>query len=92
VRQARVADNSVLLVVPNGKVRMGAQHSSLLPPNPHELLRESFTDFSKNPNMKCQENVSGRGINGRMRSLCERASDIAFRSQTAFLCFMQLSQ
>ena len=38
-----------------------------------------YRNFNKTPNMKCQENLLVRGINGRMRSLCERASDIACR-------------
>jgi hypothetical protein len=41
VRQARRANNSALLVVPNVKLRMEAQHS-ILPLNLHDLLRESF--------------------------------------------------
>ena len=79
--QARVADHCVPLLVPNGEVRMGAQYFSFLVPRLRELIWESFTDFSENRNMNCKENLSGRGINGRMRSLCEPASDIACRTE-----------
>jgi hypothetical protein len=42
VRPARVADNCAVLVVPNVKVRMEAQHS-IAPLSLYDLLRESFT-------------------------------------------------
>ena len=58
MRPARRVDNSAVLVVPNVKARMEAQH--YIPPlSLHDLLRESFTNLSKNPNMKCQENPLG---------------------------------
>ena len=42
VRPARTVDNSAVLVVPNVKIRVEAQHSiSAL--SPHDLLLESFT-------------------------------------------------
>ena len=71
MRQARVACHSALLVVPNGKVRMGGEYVGFLAPSLNDLIRESFADFTKkNPNMNCKENLSGRGLIGRMRSPC----------------------
>jgi hypothetical protein len=42
VRPARRADSSAVLVVPNVKLRMGAQHYIPPPPSLHDLLHESF--------------------------------------------------
>jgi hypothetical protein len=46
-----MADHSAVLVEPNGKGKMEALtfHPPSPPPSLHELLRESFTDVSKNP-------------------------------------------
>jgi hypothetical protein len=41
VRPARIADSSVVQVVPNVKVRMEVRHS-VLSQSLHDLLRESF--------------------------------------------------
>ena len=51
VRPARIADSSAVLVVPNVKVRLEAQHS-IARLSRHDLLGESFTFLQHNTEVR----------------------------------------